>query len=336
VTVRHAAAVSGSALLVFGLLGTGLYFALRSRPAQQDTSLIGVVLMKDSDPRKQAPIPNVIITGFSPGTAAQTKSDAGGFFRLTFHPGAKPGQPIRLSFIHPDFKPLEMPVTATDHIQVAELQSNRPEQPKTAAAGPEVKLSDVRVRYTTKMSSTVDQPMTVTTFMAVNKANVPCDNHQPCSPDGLWKAGVGSLKLEAPEGSQFRDVRVSCIAGPCPFTKIDSDTRREDGRVLELSAMTWADTATFLVEADVVHPVISDLVRQSYPVIFGPELSFTLPDSAEGPSIEAEVNNTPIVFPLGPDLYLSWATCSVKQQPDKSKLYSCELKPGYRFQTANP
>lgn len=335
-TLRHAAAMSGSALLVFGLLGTGLYFALRSRPAQQDTSLIGVVVVKDSDPRKQAPIPNVIVTGFSPGTAAQTKSDASGFFRLTFHPGAKAGKPILLSFIHPDFIPLEMPVRATDHIQVAELKPTRPQQQKTAATGPEVKLSDLRVRYTTKMSSTVDQPMTVATFMAVNKANVPCDNHQPCSPDGLWKAGMGSLNLEAPEGSQFRDPRVSCIAGPCPFTKVDSDTRTEDGRKLQISAITWADTATFLVEADVVHPVISDLVRQSYPVIFGQTLSFTLPASAEGPSIEAEVNGQPIVFPLGPDLYLSWATCSVKEEADRSKLYSCELKPGYTFQSTNP
>lgn len=334
-TVRHAAAVTGSALLVFGLLGTALYFALRSRPFQQDTSLIGVVVVKDSDPRKQAPIPNVIVTGFSPGTAAQTKSDSSGFFRLTFHPGVKAGKPILLSFVHPDFDTLQTPITVPDHIHVIELKSTRPEEPRTTS-GPQMKLSDVRVRYTTKMSSTVDQPMTVTTFMAVNRANVPCNNRQPCSPDGLWKAGVGSLTLEAPQGSQFRNVRVSCIAGPCPFTKVDSDTRTDEDRKIQLSAITWADTATFLVEADVVHPVISDLVRQSYPVIFGPTLSFTLPASAEGPSIEAEVNGQPIVFPLGPDLILSWATCSVKPEADKSKLYSCELKPGYQFQSSTP
>lgn len=333
-TLRHAAAVTGSAILVFGLLGTALFFALRAHPSQ-DTSLIGVVLVKDTDPRKQQPIPNVIVTGFSPGTAGQTKSDSTGFFRLTLHPGAKPGRPILLSFVHRDFDPIEISVAATNAIQVAKLKSSLPEQPKKAT-GPEIKLSDVRIRYTTKMSSTVEQATTVTTFMAVNKGNVPCDNRQPCSPDGLWKAGLGSLNLEAPHGSQFREVRVSCIAGPCPFTKIDSDNRSDDDRKLQISAVSWSDTATFLVEADVVHRYISDLVRQSYPVIFGPALSFTLPASAEGPSIEAEVNGSPIIFPLGPELYLSWATCSEKTDADQSRLYSCELKPGYRFQNPTP
>jgi hypothetical protein len=112
--------------------------------------------------------------------------------------------------------------------------------------------------------------------------------------------------------------------------------RSDADRILQISAITWSDTATFLVEADVVHRLISDLVRRSYPVIFGPALSFTLPASAEGPSIEAEVNGNPVVFPLGPDLYLSWATCSAKTDTDQSKLYSCELKPGYRFQNVNP
>ncbi len=329
-TVRHAAAVTGSALLVFGLLGTGLYFALRTH-SSQDTSLIGVVLVKDSDPRKQQPVTNVLITGFSSGTAAQTRSDAAGFFRLTLHPGAKAGNPILLSFVHRDFDPLEMSVTAANRIQVAHLKSSAPEK-TDKTAGPQVKISDVHIRYTTKMSSTVDEATTVATFMAENKGNVACGNQPICSPDGLWKAGVGRQHLEAPQGSQFRAPRVSCIAGPCPFTKIDLDNRGEGERTLDISAISWSDTATFLVEADVVRTLISDLVRRSYPVIFGPGLSFTLPASAEGPSIEAEVDGAPIVFPLGPDLNLSWATCSQKTDADQSKLYSCELKPGYRFQ----
>ena len=76
--------------------------------------------------------------------------------------------------------------------------------------------------------------------------------------------------------------------------------------------------------------MISDLVRESYPVILGPTLSFTLPSTAEGPSIEAEVNAQPIVFPLGPDLLLSWAKCTLSISQD-SNVYRCELKPGYKF-----
>jgi hypothetical protein len=328
-TGRHAAAVTGSALLVFGLLGFAVFAALRQQPSQ-DTSLLGVVLVNDTDPRKQQPVSNVLITGFSSGTAGQTRSDVNGFFRLTLHPGAKRGNPIQLSFVHRDFDPVEMSVKSPDNIQVARLKSVTPEQPKKTSA-PEMTLGDVRIRYTTKMSSTVDQKTIVNTFMADNKGNVPCNNSSPCSPDGLWKAGVGSLQLEAPVGGQFREVRVSCIAGPCPFTKVDSDRRTDGNRKIEVSAMSWSDTATFLVEADVVHTMVSDLVRRSYPVIFGRVMSFALPSTAAGPSIEAEVNGANIVFPLGPELELSWANCSETTNADRSRLYSCELKPGYRF-----
>ncbi len=74
-------------------------------------------------------------------------------------------------------------------------------------------------------------------------------------------------------------------------------------------------------------------VRHSYPVIFERTLNFTLPEREEGVSIEAELNGAPMVFPLGPQLYLSWATCIVRTnaEAEKSTVYRCELKPGYRF-----
>ena len=100
---------------------------------------------------------------------------------------------------------------------------------------------------------------------------------------------------------------------------------------MNVVARDWSDTATFLVEAEVVHPMTADLVRESYPVIFGQTLSFSLPASAEGPSIEAEINSEAIVFPLGPDLFLSWAQCTLGTSKDQSKVYHCQLKPGYRF-----
>jgi hypothetical protein len=75
----------------------------------------------------------------------------------------------------------------------------------------------------------------------------------------------------------------------------------------------------------------SDLVRETYPVIFGRAMNFSLPPSAEGPSIEAEVGGDAIVFPLGPDLFLSWAECHVSSDRDQSRNYRCELKHGYQF-----
>ena len=101
----------------------------------------------------------------------------------------------------------------------------------------------------------------------------------------------------------FRNMRASCIAGPCPFTRIDSSGFVHGGRNITVSATNWSDTATFLFEAEVFRTTISSSVRHSYPVIFGRTLNFTLPPTQEGVSIEADLNGAPMVFPLGPDLY---------------------------------
>ena len=126
-------------------------------------------------------------------------------------------------------------------------------------------------------------------------------------------------------------MRVSCIAGPCPFTKTESDGFSRGGRRISVSLRAWSDSVTFLVEAEVVRTMLSDTIRQAYPSIFGRDMTFTLPPTGQGPSIEAEVNGLEIVFPLGPDLSLSWASCSVQVASNRTKLYSCELKRGYRF-----
>ena len=77
----------------------------------------------------------------------------------------------------------------------------------------------------------------------------------------------------------------------------------------------------------------NDMIRQAYPAIFGLIISFTLLASAQGPSFEAEWNGQEITFPLGPDLLLSWANCSLQVAADQTKLYSCELKPGFRMKS---
>jgi hypothetical protein len=139
--------------------------------------------------------------------------------------------------------------------------------------------------------------------------------------------------LDAGTGNVFRDARASCIAGPCPFTRIDSSGFANGGRTITASALDWSDTATFLLEAEVFRDTIDSSERESYPVIFGKTLHFTLPSTQEGASIEAEVDGTQMVFPLGPDLYLSWANCTARNssEQDKSTVYQCELKPDYRF-----
>ena len=272
VTVRHVAAVGGSAILVFGMLTLGVLLALRTLPSHE-TAIVGAVLTADADPRKQMPVPDVRITAVSGESSTEGKSDASGLFRLSLRPGVKKGAPINLTLNHRDYKPLEATATAGDELLVERMTPVESEV-VLKAGGPGNEVSDLRIRYTVKVGSTVDVGPVVKTFQAVNNGNVPCNGGPTCSPDGKWRAGTGSLLLEAPESSQFREVRVSCIAGPCPFTKIESDQRDTNGRKLRVSARTWSDTATFLVEADIVHTVISDMVRQSYPVIFGRGMSF--------------------------------------------------------------
>lgn len=59
-------------------------------------------------------------------------------------------------------------------------------------------------------------------------------------------------------------------------------------------------------------------------------LNFTLPPAAEGPSLEAQIDGSAIVFPLGPTPVLSWADCSVRTSQDQARIFWCSLKPGFR------
>jgi hypothetical protein len=100
---------------------------------------------------------------------------------------------------------------------------------------------------------------------------------------------------------------------------------------LDVSVLNWSDTATFLLEAEVYKPVVSSLLRQSYPIVFDQALTFTLPAASDGVSIQADMDRASIVFPLGPALFLSWANCQLQVNKDGTRVYRCELKSGYRF-----
>jgi hypothetical protein len=215
-----------------------------------------------------------------------------------------------------------------------------PVQAGNGSAGAPAIVSNVKVRYTVNSQSAVNIGSAVKVFEVANRGDVPCNRKAPCSPDGYWKASSGSAELDAGPGNEFRDARASCIAGPCPFTQIDSSGFAQGGRVITATALDWSDTATFLLEAEVFHVGIVSEVREMYPIIFGRTLQFNLPPTQEGVSFEAEINGVPMVFPLGPDLYLSWATCTVPNGPEtmrngpeiqKSIVYQCQLKPGFRF-----
>jgi hypothetical protein len=298
---------------------------------ERPVSLRGAVVKLDADPRKQSPITDVEVGVLvNDKVVADAKSDFSGYFRLILPRAIRPGHPITLQFHHADYVPLDMQETAGNQLYVAHLRplQHLVEPPPDR---PVIAISNVFVRYTIETSTSVNVGTGLKTFEVENKGNVPCNRHAPCSPDGRWKAATASASLDAGPGNVYQDARLTCIAGPCPFTKIESDGFSAGGRVISVSVLGWSDTTTFLLQAEVYREEIGDTVRESYPVIFGDSLNFTLPASAEGPSFEAEVNGTNVVFPLAPSPILTWADCIVRAGKDQSKSYRCELKPGYRF-----
>ncbi len=319
-------AIASGAALVFLIVALGVSYHYAYRPI----ALKGAVIQDESDTRKESPITDVEVSVANDLAPAAVKSDFSGFFRLPLRAGVKHGEKLVLKFWHPDFEPLEVPITAGDQLYVVRmtpLNRGADDQP----GGPQTVVSNVFVRYSIESTASVNVGAGVTTFQAINTGNVPCDHRTPCSPDNRWKAAVGSASLDAGQGNVFQNARVSCIAGPCPFTRIQADNFSRGGRNISASVLDWSDTTTFLFQAEVFRQEISDIVRESYPVIFGRALNFSLPAAAEGPSLEAEIAGTNIVFPLGPAPELSWADCNVKVGKDQTKSYRCELKDGYKF-----
>ncbi len=325
---------------IAGAVGVGLLLRthrLRSISVRRSIPIEGAVVERAADPKNELPIADVAITASDGLTSVATQSDASGHFKLVFPKGILSGQPIVVQFNHADYEPLEFEVE-TGRIQAPEKLYVAALVPisQTAKAGPgekEVVVSNIRVRYTINSMTSRNVGSAVKTFQVVNQGNIPCNRQPPCSPDGKWKASIASASLDAGPENTFGNVRASCIAGPCPFTKIDSSGLVQGGRKIGVSALDWSDTATFLLEAEVFHTAISSNVRESYPVIFERTLNFTLPPTQEGVSLEADVDGAPMVFPLGPNLYLSWATCTARtdSEKDKTTVYRCELRPGYRF-----
>ena len=315
--------------LAAGLIVAGVGVMVK-RQRGKPVTITGAITVQDADPRKQLPISDVEVT--VPGSIEPaTKSDSSGFFRLTLAKGLRRGQPIKLMFRHPNYHPLDLKEFAGDKLYIvhlAPLSNNTPQAPNR----PLVAVGNVRIRYSIMSMRMVNVGSAVRTFEVENVGNIPCKGRPPCSPDGKWKASTASTSLDAGPGNEFQKARVSCIAGPCPFTQIESGGSDSPSQQITATARDWSDPATFLVEAEVVHTMQSPIEHRSYPVVFGSALSFTLPTDSEGVSMEADVAGETIIFPLGPDLFLSWASCNSRMNPDHTSVYRCELKPGYRFQ----
>ena len=305
---------------------------VRFRNEHRPLSLIGAVIQQNEDTRKQSPIADVEVS-VADGSQlpAAVKTNATGYFQIDLPPTIKRGHNLTLQFRHPRYQPVNLKSVVGNTIYVIHMVPLHAESGGTPANQPVVAVTNIVVRYSIETSAEINVGTGVTTFQVPNKGGVPCDPQGPCSPDGKWKASIGSASLDAGQGNIYRNARVFCIAGPCPFTKIESDDFTRGGRNIAVSVRNWSDTTTFLFQAEVFRQQVSDIVRESYPIIYGRTFNFSLPSAAEGPSLEAELDRTPITFPLGPDPKLSWAGCSVIFGSRYSKSYRCELKSGFKF-----
>jgi hypothetical protein len=336
-TLRKTLALTIIALIAAIVVGRMLRIhRLKTLSIRRSIPIQGAVIRRDADPKNELPIQGVTVTASDGVVTSSTQSAASGYFNLDLQRGVLSGQPILLHFRHPDYEPLDLPLQlgrlqTEDRLYVVAMVPLT-ESAKAAATGKETAVANIRVRYTLNSRTEMNVGSAVRTFQVVNTGNIPCDKKFPCSPDGKWKASTGSATLDAGPDNTFSNIRASCIAGPCPFTRIDSSGFIRGGRNITVSALNWSDTATFLMEAEVYHTSITSNVRELYPVIFARTLNFTLPPTQEGVSLEADLDGAPMVFPLGPNLYLSWATCTARTaEKENTTVYRCELKPGYKF-----
>jgi hypothetical protein len=332
-------------LVILALAGAGVYFAgvFKTKPL----TLKGAVITRDPDPRRQLPVSDVhVIVRLETGSEVsslfnisntskqlplgEAVSDNSGFFNVTLPKDIRRGRAIRFEVSHSEYHPLLAKDYVGDQLYVLSMEPLRHDAPAESKQ-PDITIGNVLVRYSAKTTTAANIGSAAKTFEVVNQGNVPCNGHDPCSPDGRWKAAVGSVTLDAGTGNEFRNARASCIAGPCPFTRIDERGLTNGGPTISVSARNWSNTAVFLVEAEVVHPMVSDIARESHPYVLGRALNFTVPATAEGITLQAELNGETIVFPLGPALILSWADCTSRVDTQKNKAYRCELKPNYRF-----
>jgi hypothetical protein len=313
------------------ILISALLLKLLHPQSRMPLTVVGSVIKQDADTHKQSPIEDIEISAPLELGAGNAKSDFSGYFKIKLPLNIDPGEHILLRFRHPDYWPVDLSVVVNGQLNVVPMTPIHGEA-ESKLSGAESVVANIQVRYTTEIATTENIGSGVKTFQVVNFGGVECDQHLPCSPDGRWKAAIDSASLDAGDGNVFQHARVTCIAGPCPFTKVDLDEFSRPARTIRVSVRNWSDTATFLLQGEVFHTQVRDIARMSSPVIFGRSLNFTLPADAEGVTMEAELDGSQVIFPLAAKPDLSWADCNVRTDQTQGKDYRCELKPGYRFE----
>src|SRR5262249_20280168 len=141
-------------ILVILLVPVGIIL-VRNLATHKALTLKGAILRKDSDPRKEMPISDVVVTANKFMATAEAASDSTGFFSLPLLRRVRTGDPITLHFRHPDYKPLDVKDYAGDQLYIAHLEPLKPEV-RPQISGPEIVIANVVARYTVKTNTSAN------------------------------------------------------------------------------------------------------------------------------------------------------------------------------------
>src|SRR6202167_321994 len=85
--------------------------------------LRGAVVKQNVDTRNQSPVADVEVSAGDGSAVLESKSDFSGAFTLSLRPGSRRGQPISLTFRHPDYQPLTLKEVISDNLSIVPLSS---------------------------------------------------------------------------------------------------------------------------------------------------------------------------------------------------------------------
>ena len=166
---KLAIAIAAGLVLIIAVL-----LVVRSNVRIERVALItGAVIAQNKDPHLQRPIRNANVIAESGASVWKVVSEASGLFRLRLDPPVAAGDIVVLKVEHPDYHPFAITTVPEIRSMWFDLlrQAGASESPP---ARPETRISNVRVRYATRITSTNTIGAAVRTFEIANTANVPC------------------------------------------------------------------------------------------------------------------------------------------------------------------
>jgi hypothetical protein len=114
-------AISSAVIIGLGGFLAATLITVRLYRRHRSITLRGAVVKQNVDTRNQSPIADVEVRADDGLAALDSKSDFSGAFRLSLPPGSRRGQPITLTFRHPDYQPLTLKEVISDNLYVIRI-----------------------------------------------------------------------------------------------------------------------------------------------------------------------------------------------------------------------